>query len=110
MITYTFTNGTTVRWHDVALYDSTTSVHSMDSRIFYAGELGAGSPYTEWKGAGLGYTRWYVDADDNYLGYTWSMTGTKSQPPGTPPSWSYYSANFKSEALRHWIVGRVVVP
>jgi hypothetical protein len=110
-IAYTFpSNGQTVRFRDLEVFDSTSSVHSLDNRIFQAGELGAGSAYTEWSGAGRGFMRIYVDANDNYLGYTWSMTGNKAQGPGTPPSWSYYSGNFKPESLRHWAVGRVTVP
>ncbi|KAF0247007.1 MAG: hypothetical protein FD180_124 [Planctomycetota bacterium] len=111
MYTYTFTsNGVTIHFRDFEIFDSTSAVHSMDNRIFQAGELGPGSPYTEWTGAGRSYMRLYVDASDNYLGYTWSMTGNKSQPPGTPPSWTYYNNNFKAEAVRHFAVGRVTVP
>ena len=109
--TYTFTsNGVTIRYRDLEIFDSTSAVHSYDNRIFQAGELGAGSAYTEWTGAGRGYMRIYVDASDNYLGYTWSMTGNKAQPPGTPSSWTYYNNNFKPESLRHFAVGRVTVP
>ncbi|KAF0247008.1 MAG: hypothetical protein FD180_125 [Planctomycetota bacterium] len=97
---------TTVRFRDLEVFDSSNSGHSMDTRSFLAGELGAGSAAAEWKGAGRGWMRIYVDAAGNYLGYTWSLTGTKTQPPGTPPSYSYYSKQFKSEALRHFIVGR----
>ncbi|MBI2920329.1 MAG: hypothetical protein HYY18_04515 [Planctomycetes bacterium] len=54
--------------------------------------------------------RVYVDAGDNVAGYTWSMTGNKQQAPGTSASWTYYSNNFKSEAIRHLNVGRIQVP
>lgn len=111
VIAYTFTsNGVTIRFRDLEIFDSTSAVHSFDNRIFWAGELGPGSAYTEWTGAGRGWMRVYVDADGNYLGYTWSMTGNKSQPPGTPSSWTYYNNNFKPESLRHFAVGRVTVP
>ncbi|MEK7465814.1 MAG: hypothetical protein AAB074_00240 [Planctomycetota bacterium] len=107
VIVYKFPKkSTTVRFRDLEVYDSSNSGHSMDTRSFLAGELGGGSAATEWKGAGRGWMRIYVDGAGKYLGYTWSMTGTKTQPPGTPPSYTYYSKNFKSEALRHFIVGR----
>ena len=109
-IQYTFSNGTTVWFRDIEIFDSTSAVHSLDTRIFLAGELGSGSAYTEWKGAGRAWMRVYVDAADNLAGYTWSMTGNKQQAPGTPSSWTYYSNNFKSEALRHVNVGRIQAP
>ena len=109
--THTFTsNGLTVRYRDLEVFDSANSGHSLDTRSFLAGQLGPGSPHTEWSGAGRGYMRIYVDANGEYLGYTWSMTGTKTQAPGTPPSWNYYNNNYKPESLRHFAVGRVTVP
>lgn len=107
-ITHVFPeSGVAVRFRDLEVTDSSKSAHSFDTRIFAAGELGPGSPYTEWGGCGRGYMRIYIDAADAYLGYTWSLTGTRTEPPGTPPGWSYYSKNFKPEGLRHFIVGRI---
>ncbi|MBI2923382.1 MAG: hypothetical protein HYY18_20180 [Planctomycetes bacterium] len=107
VIVYKFPKkGPTVRFRDLLVFDSSKSPHSQDTRMFLAGELGPGSAYAEWRGAGRGWMRIYVDAAGAYLGYTWSMTGNKSQPPGTPPTWTYYSKNYKPESLRHFIAGR----
>ena len=95
---------------DVEVIESSSGVRSRDSRSFAAGELGPDSAAVTWKGQGIGWMRIYVDEADNYLGYTWSMTGNRTQPPGTPASWTYYSANFIPESVRHFVVGRVVPP
>lgn len=106
-ITYKFPGtSTTVRFRDLEVLDSSNSGHSLDSRSFLAGELGTGSAAAEWKGAGRGWMRIYVNSKGAYQGYTWSLTGTKTEGPGTPPSYAYYTKSFKSEALRHFIAGR----
>lgn len=107
VITYKFPKKSlTVRFRDLEVFDSSNSGHSMDSRSFLAGELGPGSAAAEWSGAGRGWMRIYVDSKGNYAGYTWSLTGKKTDPPGTPPSYTYYSKNYKPESLRHFIAGR----
>lgn len=107
VITYKFPGkSTTVRFRDLEVFDSSSSPHSQDTRSFLAGALGAGTPATEWSGAGRGWMRIYVDSKGKYAGYTWSLTGTKTDPPGTPPSYTYYSKSYKPESLRHFIAGR----